>query len=313
METKKKITGAVWLFTALILIYEIVSVLAWTTDIFEGITIKQNILLSQSLIFVPTVIYLILKRKNINEIIRFRKFHPLSLLILPILLIAMEPCVVLINAISMLFVENQISDVASALVGSNSIWVSLFYMAFLPCVVEELAYRGVMLGSFRDAGRIKAILASGFLFGLMHMNLNQMAYAIFIGIVFGLVVEATGSIIPTMILHFLFNGLSVLMQHFSNVVPALQSETEETVLSKGTLLMMIHAYLPFAIIGAVIAYGCIVLLAWLNKRKDSFLAMFPEPFHQYDSHGEKIKIFIPLLTVVVCYCLIRCVVTEFFF
>ena len=51
METKKKITGAVWLFTALILIYEIVSVLAWTTDIFEGITIKQNILLSQSLIF----------------------------------------------------------------------------------------------------------------------------------------------------------------------------------------------------------------------------------------------------------------------
>lgn len=76
METKKKITGAVWLFTALILIYEIVSVLAWTTDIFEGITIKQNILLSQSLIFVPTVIYLILKRKHINEIIRFRKFHP---------------------------------------------------------------------------------------------------------------------------------------------------------------------------------------------------------------------------------------------
>ena len=57
METKKKIIGAECLFTALIVVYEIVTVLALFTDLFSGITIKQNILFSQSLIFVPTVLY----------------------------------------------------------------------------------------------------------------------------------------------------------------------------------------------------------------------------------------------------------------
>lgn len=44
----------------------------------------------------------------------------------------------------------------------------------------------------------------------MHMNFNQMAYAVVIGLIFGFVVEATGSIIPTMIMHFLINGFLLL-------------------------------------------------------------------------------------------------------
>ena len=46
METRKKIFGAECLFTALIVVYEIVTVLALFTDLFSGITIKQNILFS---------------------------------------------------------------------------------------------------------------------------------------------------------------------------------------------------------------------------------------------------------------------------
>ena len=63
METRKKIFGAECLFTALIAVYEVVTVLALFTDLFSGITIKQNILFSQSLIFVPTVLYLFIMRK----------------------------------------------------------------------------------------------------------------------------------------------------------------------------------------------------------------------------------------------------------
>ena len=181
METRKNIFGAECLFTALIVVYEIVTVLALFTDLFSGITIKQNILFSQSLIFVPTVLYLFIMRKHVKDIIWFRRFHPLTLLLLPPLVLFMEPLITLLNAISMLFVRNEISHAASALVDHNTLGTSLFFMAFLPCVIEELAYRGVMFGSFHEAGRLKAILMSGFLFGLMHMNFNQMAYAIMIG------------------------------------------------------------------------------------------------------------------------------------
>ena len=142
METRKKIFGAECLFTALIAVYEVVTVLALFTDLFSGITIKQNILFSQSLIFVPTVLYLFIMRKHVKDIIWFRRFHPLTLLLIPPLVLFMEPLITLLNAISMLFVRNEISHAASALVDHNTLGTSLFFMAFLPCVIEELAYRG---------------------------------------------------------------------------------------------------------------------------------------------------------------------------
>ena len=297
METRKKIFGAECLFTALIVVYEIVTVLALFTDLFSGITIKQNILFSQSLIFVPTVLYLFIMRKHVKDIIWFRRFHPLTLLLLP----------------PMLFVRNEISHAASALVDHNTLGTSLFFMAFLPCVIEELAYRGVMFGSFHEAGRLKAILMSGFLFGLMHMNFNQMAYAIMIGLVFGFVVEATGSIIPTMIMHFLINGFSVVIKHIANIIPMLKDQAENTEVTQTMLLSTIRAYIPMALVGTVISAGIIYLLATINGRMESFTSVFTEPFNRYDENGKKLRLLTPLMIVVILYCLIRCVVEEFLF
>ena len=310
METRKKIFGAECLFTALIVVYEIVTVLALFTDLFSGITIKQNILFSQSLIFVPTVFIM---RKHVKDIIWFRRFHPLTLLLLPPLVLFMEPLITLLNAISMLFVRNEISHAASALVDHNTLGTSLFFMAFLPCVIEELAYRGVMFGSFHEAGRLKAILMSGFLFGLMHMNFNQMAYAIMIGLVFGFVVEATGSIIPTMIMHFLINGFSVVIKHTANIIPMLKDQAENTEVTQTMLLSTIRAYIPMALVGAVISAGIIYLLATINGRMESFTSVFTEPFNRYDENGKKLRLLTPLMIVVIIYCLIRCVVEEFLF
>ena len=313
METRKKIIGAECLFTVLIVAYEIVTVLALFTDLFSGITIKQNILFSQSLILVPTVIYLVIKRKYVKEIIWFRKFHPLTLLLLPLMVLFMEPLITLLNAISMLFVRNEISNAASAVVDHNTLGTSLFFMAFLPCVIEELAYRGVMFGSFHEAGRLKAILMSGFLFGLMHMNFNQMAYAVVIGLVFGFVVEATGSIIPTMIMHFLINGFSVVIKHIANSVPALKGQAKSTEVTQAMLLSTIWSYIPMALVGTVISAGIIYLLAGINGRIDSITAVFTEPFNRYDENGRKLRLLTPLMIVVIIYCLIRCVVEEFLF
>ena len=313
METRKKIIGAECLFTVLIVVYEIVTVLALFTDLFSGITIKQNILFSQSLILVPTVIYLVIKRKHVKEIIWFRKFRPLTLLLLPLMVLFMEPLITLLNAISMLFVRNEISNAASAVVDHNTLGTSLFFMAFLPCVIEELAYRGVMFGSFHEAGRLKAILMSGFLFGLMHMNFNQMAYAVVIGLAFGFVVEATGSIIPTMIMHFLINGFSVVIKHIANSVPALKGQAKSTEVTQAMLLSTIRSYIPMALVGTVISAGIIYLLAGINGRIDSITAVFTEPFNRYDENGRKLRLLTPLMIVVIIYCLIRCVVEEFLF
>ena len=145
---------------------------------------------------------------------------------------------------------------------------------------------------------------SGIFFGLMHMNFNQMAYAVVIGLIFGFVVEATGSIIPTMIMHFLINGFSVVIKHIANIIPAL---------TQTMLLSTIRAYIPMALVGTVISAGIIYLLAVINGRKESFAAVFTEPFNRYDENGKKLRLLTPLMIVVIIYCLIRCVVEEFLF
>ena len=44
-------------------------------------------------------------------------------------------------------------------------------------------------------------------------NLNQFCYATVMGIVFALLIEATGSILSTMLIHFAINGFSVVMMY----------------------------------------------------------------------------------------------------
>ncbi len=39
-------------------------------------------------------------------------------------------------------------------------------------------------------------------FRTLHLNFNQMPYAVYLGIVFALMVEATGSIYTSMLMHF---------------------------------------------------------------------------------------------------------------
>ena len=147
----------------------------------------------------------------------------------------------------------------------------------------------------------------------MHMNFNQIAYAVVIGLIFGFVVEATGSIIPTMIMHFLINGFSVVIKHIANIIPALKDQAENTEVTQTMLLSTIRAYIPMALVGTVISAGIIYLLAVINGRKESFTAVFKESFNRYDENGKKLRLLTPLMIVVILYCLIRCVVEEFLF
>ncbi len=97
---------------------------------------------------------------------------------------------------------------------SYPIWLfilELIFTAVLPGICEEVANRGMMLSSYKKMGAKKAILLSGLLFGLMHLNIEQFFYASIIGFFFGFVALITDSIYPTMIMHFTNNAMSTIM------------------------------------------------------------------------------------------------------
>jgi membrane protease YdiL (CAAX protease family) len=87
--------------------------------------------------------------------------------------------------------------------------LDLILVAALPAIFEELTFRGILLGAYKD--RPKAgIFISAFLFALMHMNIQQFFYAFIGGVVMGYTVVKSRSIIPSMIIHFCINAFSVI-------------------------------------------------------------------------------------------------------
>ena len=123
------------------------------------------------------------------------------------------PIVLILNILSMHFVRNHVAQVLPQVL-DQGLLPALIVMALLPALAEEFLFRGILYRSYRQYSPLRGAVRSGLLFGLMHMDLNQFAYAAFLGIVLALMAEAVGSIWISIFMHGLFNGASVLINYF---------------------------------------------------------------------------------------------------
>ena len=115
-----------------------------------------------------------------------------------------------INSVSGLFSTNYVQGSVQELV-AYPFWLQLLIIAVLPACVEEFVFRGLIYHSYRKNGILGAAVLSGLVFGLMHLNINQLSYAAVMGIIFALLVEATGSMYSSMLAHFAANSYSVIL------------------------------------------------------------------------------------------------------
>ena len=89
--------------------------------------------------------------------------------------------------------------------------VFLYYLAVsvMPALVEEFAFRGVVMGSLRKYSDALALVVSSALFALMHGNFVQIPFTFCCGLAFGFVVIKSGSLLPAILIHFFNNALAV--------------------------------------------------------------------------------------------------------
>ena len=82
--------------------------------------------------------------------------------------------------------------------------------ALVPALLEEFAFRGVILQTLRKYGDWFAIVSTAVLFGLMHGNLTQMPFAVIAGVAMGYAAVVTGSLRTSIAVHFINNFVSVV-------------------------------------------------------------------------------------------------------
>ena len=117
-------------------------------------------------------------------------------------------------------------------------------VAVLPALLEECAFRGFVLERLRPLGERFAVIVSALFFGLAHGNVVQIPFAFVLGLFFGFVLVRTGNIFLTIWLHFLNNGISVLLDYARQVSPEYASSIHMTVF----MLMLLAGVAATAVI-----------------------------------------------------------------
>lgn len=88
---------------------------------------------------------------------------------------------------------------------------ALLVIGVLPAIFEESLFRGVILrGCEEKAGTLATVLIVGMSFSLYHTSPEQTVYQFFAGCVFAFIALRSGSILPSVLMHFTNNALIVI-------------------------------------------------------------------------------------------------------
>ncbi len=91
------------------------------------------------------------------------------------------------------------------------LWLPLLAFAVAPAICEELAFRGFILSGLQRTQRYRlAAVMSSIAFGIVHMIPQQVFNATLLGLVLAALALRSGSLIPGVIFHLIFNGTQVI-------------------------------------------------------------------------------------------------------
>ena len=269
------------------------------------IGIIGSLVYSQLIVLIPAVLFLVCSREKMTHLITVTRPKVSTSLLVIVLTYLCMPLIVTVNAISMLFVDNEVTAL-SGLLSEVPAWQVLLMVGILGPICEEFVFRGVLYHGFRKSGRIiSAMLWSAFLFGLMHMNFNQMSYAIVVGVIGTFLVEGCGSIFYSILMHVCINMTNALQMVFMDVNAQMDGMASEQFVEqtmqmpyKQALCIMISIMAVIVTVTTTLA----VCLFWAIIRKENRTEHMRMILHLQSGQEQKSRLVsVPLvLGIVLC-------------
>ena len=124
--------------------------------------------------------------------------------------------VVELSSVFLPFPEEMLEKFASQLLPDDfPVWKIMLMLALTPGVVEEMAFRGLLLhGLHRRLRPLALILVVGLIFGLFHQALFRIIPTAYLGMVLTTVAVLSGSIFPCILLHAGNNAFAFLLYRY---------------------------------------------------------------------------------------------------
>lgn len=293
-----------WLFlTTLLVEAAVMAFMYLCSDISLGII--ESLLLSQLIVLVPAVLFLFGTRTDPGRLIAHNRPKFTTTLLVVVFTFLCMPAIIAVNAFSMLFVDNEVAGLQSYML-SVPWWQILLMVGIIGPVSEEFVFRGVIYHGYKTSQRIVgSMLLSALLFGLTHLNFNQMSYAVLVGIVSVLLLEGSGSIFYSMLFHICINTTNVVQMLVQKAQGTIMSQEESMAYIERTMQMPYKQALAVSVsVYAVIAAGAAALagcLLYLIVKKENRVQHMQQLLHGNTGEKRTKLISVPLvISVVLC-------------
>ena len=286
------------LFLTIIIVHFLTVLVISFTGFMSDIGMVSDSVISESIIVVPALLFMMPGCKscktNFGRMLGFHRIKLSTALYVILFVILLSPLITLINAFTMLYTDNTVAEMTPEIL-EVPFPLMLFIIGIFAPFCEEFVFRGVIFHSYRrtQAG-IWPVVLSALLFGLMHLNFNQAAYAFVIGIGLALLVDATGSIWSSILFHTVFNSFEVIVMYAADsLMPGALSEAESTT---GEITQIIAVYMVLALISTALA-GCVLVLIAKNENRLQMLEVSVKSKIKGQAH----LVSVPLvISVVIC-------------
>lgn len=293
-----------WLFlTTLLVEAAVMAFMYLCSDISLGII--ESLLLSQLIVLVPAVLFLFGTRTDLGRLIAHNRPKFTTTLLVVVFTFLCMPAIIAVNAFSMLFVDNEVAGLQSYML-SVPWWQILLMVGIIGPVSEEFVFRGVIYHGYKTSQRfVGSMLLSALLFGLTHLNFNQMSYAVLVGIVSVLLLEGSGSIFYSMLFHICINTTNVVQMLVQKAQGTIMSQEESMAYIERTMQMPYKQALAVSVsVYAVIAAGAAALagcLLYLIVKKENRVQHMQQLLHGNTGEKKTKLISVPLvISVVLC-------------
>ena len=207
---------------------------------------------------IAVLIFFARKRKsNLLKITKISKFNPCYLILSVMLSFGMLFGFGFINEKFAELIQSLGLKVSGANIAINNFRELILYCVFgalFPALFEEMFFRGLLFGNIKDnrdfsSHNFLAIIAISLCFALYHCSITQFFYQFIYSCFLIVIVVASGSIIPSILTHFLNNIFVMIVTYM---------ELEINLLNPLTLVMGIIAV-------CIVVCVCIYVL---SRRKE---------------------------------------------
>ncbi len=183
--------------------------------IVQGIELYSGLLISQyALILLPVLIFIFLRKYSLKDVLRLNKTSFKNIILAILIAIFTYPIAIFFNLITTLIIENYGTLIESPIRNASNgiqLLINFLVISITPGICEEVFFRGLLLSSYENFGKKKAIFFTGILFGVFHFNFQNLLGPMVLGIVFAIMVFKTDSILVAMVGHATNNLIAVLL------------------------------------------------------------------------------------------------------